>query len=103
MVELLSVIFSARVLQIAFYVEIKGIFEPPAAAHRFESLVVQRLRRGLLRDAVPFFFLFHFVPPLIYLIGASKHSLETVSGGRRLENSLDLNIKSDLQDPGRKK
>ena len=30
-------------------------------------------------------------------------ALETVSGGRRLEISLDLNKKSDLQDPGRKK
>ena len=33
----------------------------------------------------------------------NDEALETVSGGRRLENSLDLNIKSDLQDPGRKK
>lgn len=33
----------------------------------------------------------------------NDEALETVSGGRRLDNSLDLNIKSDLQDPGRKK
>ena len=33
----------------------------------------------------------------------NDEALETVSGGRRLEISLDLNKKSDLQDPGRKK
>ena len=32
----------------------------------------------------------------------NDEALETVSGGR-LEISLDLNKKSDLQDPGRKK
>ena len=32
----------------------------------------------------------------------NDEALETVSGGRRLEISLDLNKKSDLQDPGRK-
>ena len=30
-------------------------------------------------------------------------ALDTVSGGRRREISFDLNKKSDLQDPGRKK
>ena len=33
----------------------------------------------------------------------NDEALEMVSGGRRLEISLDLNTKSDLQDPGRKK
>lgn len=33
----------------------------------------------------------------------NDEALETVSGGRRLEISLDLNKKSGLQDPGRKK
>lgn len=33
----------------------------------------------------------------------NDEALETVSGGRRLEISFDLNKKSDLQDPGRKK
>lgn len=32
----------------------------------------------------------------------NDEALETVSGGRRLEISFDLNKKSDLQDPGRK-
>ena len=33
----------------------------------------------------------------------NDEALETVSGGRRLEISFDLNKKSELQDPGRKK
>ena len=33
----------------------------------------------------------------------NDEALETVSGGRRHEISFDLNKKSDLQDPGRKK
>lgn len=33
----------------------------------------------------------------------NDEALETVSGGRRLEISFDLNKKSDLNDSGRKK
>lgn len=33
----------------------------------------------------------------------NDEALEAVSRGRRLEISFDLNKKSDLQDPGRKK